>query len=676
MLCKSNKISYICHFFGSVKVFLIYHRMIKGRRIHNNFGRGAGMKGFLKAFSIFVILGIVVLCAIFLEFPGGKHIDQQAIPEWQIIWTDEFDPNMSTESLDSIQSWERIGTNERAPERPSGKHGQWVKIEVPPISSRTPAILFEKIYASHIVVKIKDETIYESHRNYRYSVNTLLLPLDSKSAENPRIIYLGMDSMKRIGPQGSVLAGDYNDLQEVYIKNNIIDFIIGSALIFVAAIMLICSLFLKNENMSGWFSLCFLILSGGTLVLTYSPFLYSLFGSLGNVYVALFDLSLFILLPSFTIFLENIFGKGYKSIITKYRKFQVGYSALCIILLLCVNLVNNSSLERIYEVLSETFISLIMILQFILMIVVSIIYTIRGNQEAIIFSIGFAIFSVFGLGELIWFFFKEAYYELFLWKWGIVCFLIALIIILGKRFSENHDQIVEYSRQLEMFNNELQRSEKMEIISELAASVAHEVRNPLQVTRGFLQLLAAKQNSADKVYLSMALEELDRASNIITDFLTFAKPEVGKVTTLNVLEEFIHIEGFLVPMANLQGGRLTVQIPRELNIKGNSSKFKQAFINIIKNSIESLHGEGEIQAWAYEEKGEVCIHIKDNGEGMDEEVLTRLGEPYFSNKTKGTGLGLMVTFRIIEVMNGRIQFRSEKGAGTEVIIHFPAVDPA
>ncbi|MNI90398.1 Sporulation kinase A [compost metagenome] len=86
-----------------------------------------------------------------------------------------------------------------------------------------------------------------------------------------------------------------------------------------------------------------------------------------------------------------------------------------------------------------------------------------------------------------------------------------------------------------------------------------------------------------------------------------------------------------------------------------------------------MQGEGEIQIWAYEEKGKVHIHIKDTGEGMDAEVLARLGEPYFTNKTKGTGLGLMVTIRIIEVMEGSIKFASEKGIGTEVIIRFPKV---
>ena len=94
---------------------------------------------------------------------------------------------------------------------------------------------------------------------------------------------------------------------------------------------------------------------------------------------------------------------------------------------------------------------------------------------------------------------------------------------------------------------------------------------------------------------------------------------------------------------------------------GNSSKLKQAMINIVKNSIEALDGEGVIRIWAYAKGEEVVIHIKDDGIGMDAADLERLGEAYFSNKSKGTGLGLMVTFRIIEAMQGTIHFVSEKG---------------
>ncbi|MNI55334.1 Sporulation kinase A [compost metagenome] len=234
--------------------------------------------------------------------------------------------------------------------------------------------------------------------------------------------------------------------------------------------------------------------------------------------------------------------------------------------------------------------------------------------------------------------------------------------------------MVRYSRELELFNNELQRSEKMEIISELAASVAHEVRNPLQVTRGFLQLLSEKSSGNEGQYLAMALSELDRAANIITDFLTFAKPEFDQVSMLNVYDEFKHIESIMLPLCHLNGGKMLLEAGEGLWVRGNSSKFKQAFINIIKNSIESLGDEGLIRMTAYSSEGKVYIHIKDDGEGMDQEVLSRLGEPYFSNKTKGTGLGLMVTFRIIEAMHGEIRFDSQKGAGTESITTLPLAD--
>lgn len=214
----------------------------------------------------------------------------------------------------------------------------------------------------------------------------------------------------------------------------------------------------------------------------------------------------------------------------------------------------------------------------------------------------------------------------------------------------------------------------MEIISELAASVAHEVRNPLQVTRGFLQLLSEKASGSEAQYLSMALSELDRAANIITDFLTFAKPEFEQISILNVREEFKHIESIMLPLCHLNGGKMIMEAGEGLWVKGNSSKFKQAFINIIKNSIESLGDEGTIHMIAYGVGPYVYIHIQDDGEGMDQEVLNRLGEPYFSNKTKGTGLGLMVTFRIIEAMAGEVRFESKKGAGTETVTTLPLAE--
>lgn len=170
----------------------------------------------------------------------------------------------------------------------------------------------------------------------------------------------------------------------------------------------------------------------------------------------------------------------------------------------------------------------------------------------------------------------------------------------------------------------------------------------------------------------MAMEELDRASLIITDFLTFAKPGQETVDVFEVSEELKHVSGILMPLANLQGGEIELRLQSDLQVKGSASKFKQAFINLIKNSIESLQEDGLIQVTAWKSGQHIIISVQDNGEGMRVSELARLGEPYYSNKTKGTGLGLMVTFRIIEAMDGSIQFHSTKDEGTEVIVKLPS----
>jgi signal transduction histidine kinase len=630
------------------------------------------MKAFYKASIVIVVVLTIIFYGDLLKNSSSAPVEHHVIDQIEMTWVDKFNVNISKAELEHLPDWEQYSTKKAQFNKPYGDSSQWFRIKIPELDMNTMAILFEKIYGYHVVIKYEDKILYETNRDFNYEIVKVLVPLANNGSDD--YFYLGLQSKNRIGIQDQIIVGDYFQLEHVYINSSNADYILGSALIFISIIMLCCSFFLNTVHKKSWISLCVLIFSSGIIMITYSPFLYTMYEKYGKLYVALFDMSLYILLPAFTIFFESTFGQGYKSITKKLRQFQVVYFTLCIFLMI-INELSNYKIYPIYRIISGNLVGFIMIVQFIILISSVVVYVVQRNKDAIIFSIGFMIFAILGVGELIWFYFKSGYYDLFLWKWGVLSFMTSLIIILGRQFAENHRRVVEYSRQLEMFNNELQRSEKMEIISELAASVAHEVRNPLQVTRGFLQLVAEKQENSDKVYLNMALDELDRASGIITDFLTFAKPEVGKNTTLNILEEFIHIEGILIPMANLQGGNITVNIPRNLFISGNSSKFKQAFVNIIKNSIESLHDEGDIQLWAYENKNRIFIHIKDNGEGMSEAVLERLGEPYFSNKTKGTGLGLMVTMRIIEVMSGTIQFKSKVGVGTEVIISFPSTVP-
>ncbi|MCQ6562723.1 HAMP domain-containing histidine kinase [Paenibacillus mendelii] len=601
-----------------------------------------------------------------------SNLSTHSITNWEIQWTEDPD-STHLPQVNNAHDWIPVNSNDVIPDKPSNLASMWIKFQLPQINANS-GILIEKLYGQHFEIFVDGTSIHSYSRANLHENNRFLLPLSPEDSLKTVLIF-GKTHSASLGLYQQLLIGDYQQLLNKYTKADLLDIVLGFAFLFMAVVMLICSMFLSKEQRKSWISLSLVILAIGILIATYAPFLFMYYGEYGVVFLDLFDIALYLFIPSLTYFFEVIFGAGPKGIIRKFRKFQIYYSCFCLVATI-VNDFTSYSYFGLYDLFTVTIVGLIGLLQFALIISRSIMFAIKGSKEAIIVSSGFGIFTAAGVGELILYFMNDGHYKFYMWKWGIVGFVLSLLVLLGRRLAYNHRQIVKYSQELEVFNHQLQRSEKMEIISQLAASVAHEVRNPMQVTRGFLQLLGENTRvDRERNYLKLAIDELDRAASIITNYLTFAKPQLEEMTTLNLHDELTQVEGIIVPLANLQGGKIQSSIPTDLFVEGNSSKFKQALINIIKNSIESLKGNGLIQLSAYEEHGEVIIQIRDNGEGMDKEILAKLGEPYFSNKTKGTGLGLMVTFRIIELMHGKLQFQSEKGVGTVATLRFPLVSP-
>ncbi|MFU1793469.1 ATP-binding protein [Paenibacillus azoreducens] len=617
--------------------------------------------------KVILMLLMIVCMTLCFPFTGRAAPDEPRRLDagWEIKWryTDPLDMEKNNEG------WKRIISLQNLPSRENGAKEIWYRIVVPRLESGASALLLKKVYGQHILIYLDEDKIYDQNRSYLYNRSPILLPLSSGDTGKTLRIEVKSEK-KRIGIEGGALVGNYQAFLNQFVRSNLGDLILGSFMVLLGLIMLIPVLFIEKSHLLSWLALTFILISLGAMILTYSPLLYGLFSNCGSFFLVVYDVALFTLLPAMTFYFEQTVGSGYRQFIKHFRRFQAGYSLFGLGFMF-LNLLSHNQLFDLYYFVSVKVLSFVVIAQIVLLVAGSVMYAVRGSRNALIFTSGFAVFGLTVLIETISFLVSNEKYEFHWWKWGVLGFALALIAVLCQKVAENHRQIVKYSKELEMFNHELQRSEKMEIISELAASVAHEVRNPLQVTRGFLQLLQEKSANKEKEYLTLALKELDRASGIITDFLTFAKPELDHVQPLDLAEEFRHIEGILIPLANLQGSKIMSTIPKGLYVQGNSSKFKQAFINIVKNSIEALQEEGWVRIWAYAENNEVVIHIQDNGEGMEPNVIARLGEPYFSNKTKGTGLGLMVTFRIIEAMRGKIQFKSQKGAGTEAIIRFP-----
>ena len=222
---------------------------------------------------------------------------------------------------------------------------------------------------------------------------------------------------------------------------------------------------------------------------------------------------------------------------------------------------------------------------------------------------------------------------------------------------------------------ELARAEKESVVSQLAAAISHEVRNPLTVTKGFIQLL--KDDSFDeqkrKEFVDIAIKELEHAEEIITDYLSFAKPSLSEQEHIQVSKELKRVISIVTSYANMQSIYIETHYDDSAWIVGDKQKFHQCFINLVKNSVEAMPNGGKLTLHTYVQKEQVVIEIQDSGVGMTVEQINRLGEPYFSTKEKGTGLGMVVVFQIIKSMNGDINIQSHPGQGTNVKVTFPSV---
>ncbi|MBU8905299.1 PAS domain-containing protein [Desertibacillus haloalkaliphilus] len=218
----------------------------------------------------------------------------------------------------------------------------------------------------------------------------------------------------------------------------------------------------------------------------------------------------------------------------------------------------------------------------------------------------------------------------------------------------------------------MSKSEKLSLVGQLAAGVAHEVRNPLTSIKGFVQIFQASKSYNDE-FARIILDELDRVESIIYEFLTLAKPNqemVFKKLDLKLLLE--QVVTLLDTQAMFRDHQIFTDFDELPFVECEENQLKQVFVNIIQNALEAMSSKGAVYIKLKRHSEEtISIDITDTGRGMSDERIRQLGEPFYSNKEKGTGLGLMVCFKIIEHHNGNIHFSSKVGKGTTVTITLP-----
>lgn len=222
----------------------------------------------------------------------------------------------------------------------------------------------------------------------------------------------------------------------------------------------------------------------------------------------------------------------------------------------------------------------------------------------------------------------------------------------------------------------LQKSEKLALVGQMAAGIAHEIRNPLTSIKGFIQLFKYKYPNENE-HLSLVLSELERINLIVGEFLVLAKPTAVKFKEkiiCKLIQDVVTLTSAQAAMSNIQ---ICVKADSDIPpIVCEENQLKQVFINILKNSIEAMPNGGRIDVKIKrKDEDKVSICIIDQGVGIPEDRIPTLGEPFYTTKEKGTGLGLMTCYTIIDRHDGELKIKSKVDEGTSVEVVLP-VSPA
>jgi len=226
--------------------------------------------------------------------------------------------------------------------------------------------------------------------------------------------------------------------------------------------------------------------------------------------------------------------------------------------------------------------------------------------------------------------------------------------------------------ELMKLRQEIGAMERLSLVGQMAASITHEIRNPMAVIRGFVQLMKERRNEQLlEQYYDVILEELDRANGIIDDFLSLAQNRIVEKEACRIEQVVRELTPLLWAEANLRG--ITIQLDLDEHtpeLMLNRKEMKQLLLNLVRNGMDAMEEKGTLTLASSRSSEGVQLRITDTGSGIAKDQMPRLFEPFFTTKKSGTGLGLAVCLSIMERHDGSIEVNSEEGKGTTFSLSF------
>lgn len=232
--------------------------------------------------------------------------------------------------------------------------------------------------------------------------------------------------------------------------------------------------------------------------------------------------------------------------------------------------------------------------------------------------------------------------------------------------------IVQDMTEEEKIRSELYNVERLTLVGQMAAGITHEIRNPMAVVRGFLQLMREKSTPELESYFQIVMEELDRANSIINDFLSLAQSRTSHKERVLLHDIIDDLSPLLWADANLRGQTVELKLSPALPLLDlNVREMKQLILNLGRNGMEAMGEKGTLTLETRRVQDHVELIIRDTGCGMSESQREKLFVPFFTTKSQGTGLGLSLCLSIVERHHGSISVDSEEGKGTVFTISLP-----
>lgn len=222
---------------------------------------------------------------------------------------------------------------------------------------------------------------------------------------------------------------------------------------------------------------------------------------------------------------------------------------------------------------------------------------------------------------------------------------------------------------------EMYRLDRLGLVGEMAASIGHEIRNPMTTVRGFLQII--KENPEyvkEREHFDLMIEELDRANVIITEFLSLAKNKMVELKQRNLKSIINNIMPLIQASAVSMGQNINLEMEKIPDLLLDEKEIRQMVLNLVYNAMESMSLGGTVTIKIYQEDKNVVLLVKDQGCGIDPQMVEKIGTPFFTTKEQGTGLGLAICYGIASRHQARIDFETGS-TGTAFFVRFPIAEP-